>query len=102
MIKGKQSFAIYFPNVDILMIKGKLFFAIYSSHARTPPGLNKNKWHGHVNRFCLIDAWISLKDRIAGFVVRCGFAALLILRVSGLKFLENVIKKRRRNSVNND
>ena len=73
-----------------------------SSHARTPPGLNKNKWHGHVNRFCLIDAWISLKDRIAGFVVRCGFAALLILRVSGLKFLENVIKKRRRNSVNND
>ena len=23
MIKGKQMFAIYFPNVDILMIKGK-------------------------------------------------------------------------------
>ncbi len=29
MIKGKQSFAIYFPNVDILMIKGKQMFATY-------------------------------------------------------------------------
>ena len=28
MIKGKQMFAIYFPNVDILMIKGKQMFAI--------------------------------------------------------------------------
>ena len=28
-IKGKHSFAIYFPNVDCLMIKGKQFFAIY-------------------------------------------------------------------------
>ena len=28
-IKGKQFFAIYFPNVDFLMIKGKHFFAIF-------------------------------------------------------------------------
>ena len=28
-IKGKQVFAIYFPNVDFLMIKGKHIFAIY-------------------------------------------------------------------------
>ena len=30
--KGKQHFVIYFPNVDILMIKGKLIFAIYFSY----------------------------------------------------------------------
>ena len=29
MIKGKQMFAIYFPNVDLLMIKGKQIVAIY-------------------------------------------------------------------------
>ena len=29
MIKGKQSFAIYFPTDDCLMIKGKQMFAIY-------------------------------------------------------------------------
>ena len=29
MIKGKQVFAIYFPNVDVLMIKGKIVFAIF-------------------------------------------------------------------------
>ena len=28
-IKGKQFFAIYFPNVDLLMIKGKHLFAIF-------------------------------------------------------------------------
>ena len=28
-IKGKQCFAIHFPNVDFLMIKGKQTFAIY-------------------------------------------------------------------------
>ena len=27
--KGKHSFAIYFPNVDLLMIKGKRFFVIF-------------------------------------------------------------------------
>ena len=29
MIKGKQMFAMYFPNVDILMIKGKQIFVIF-------------------------------------------------------------------------
>ena len=29
MIKGKQIVDIYFPNVDILMIKGKQLFAIF-------------------------------------------------------------------------
>ena len=29
MIKGKQIFAIYFPSVDILMIKGKHNFVIF-------------------------------------------------------------------------
>ena len=29
MIKGKHMFAIYFPNVDFLMIKGRHFFVIF-------------------------------------------------------------------------
>ena len=29
MIKGKQFVVTYFPNVDILMIKGKHFFVIF-------------------------------------------------------------------------
>jgi|OM-RGC.v1.037683262 hypothetical protein len=29
MIKGRKDFAIYFPNVDLLTIKGKQFFVTF-------------------------------------------------------------------------